>query len=152
MKTKLLVVALALATFTGTAWAVSTYTFINSNNGASLSGEQSTKKAGMRGAIMQLTQSGSNFFTCPNGESCHETQCAPPGQGAPCSFVTNTECIDLNPAPGKQQNRQCILKLENNQTWLIMRYKQAYNIVEYFKGNDLVWTLNISQHKLTATH
>lgn len=119
-------VVLALA---GVAYASAVYTIINSNGGASLSGEASKKKAALRCAMMQWPNT---TWNCPDGTQCTRTG----GSGQAPNFASVSNCIDGPMLSCGSPIRQCNLHWSGN-GWTsnadqILEYAQCATSASYW--------------------
>jgi hypothetical protein len=127
----LLLTLVLLAAVSGTAHAF-TYTIINSNGGASINGENSGKKAGLRCLAMhEGANLGGDYWACPSGEHCYHGYNgggiggSPPGQ----HHYAVSNCRD-NAAQGPGF-RDCDVYRNGQLRWRLM-YKQGYWAVSYW--------------------
>lgn len=141
MKLAMTILAI-LAAVSGIAYASAVYTQINSNGGASLSNEASTKKAALRCYVEQWP---AITWNCPSGEDCFLQSGPTSGFPSP-TRVRVADCVQGTP-------RQCTAYLTGGgwNSQLVFEYTQGGNTAE-------VWTFGapgarqskctISQHRL----
>lgn len=141
---RILLALTIVAAVGGIAYASTTYTFINSNGGASISGENSTKKAGLRClAMTEGTGQGGNYWSCASGEDCwHGGGGSPSGQ----QHYTVSNCRDDARDP---TFRLCDIYRNGQLRWS-MKYKLGYWAVSYWDllTNSLAGTCDVPHNKI----
>lgn len=119
MRTKLLLVLALSLSVVGIAYAVSTYTFINSNNGAAING--SSNKANCLRAVMMAVNA-----NVPNAFTCSSDTCVQSGT----SFVKGRvySCFDDGSTDSSgQPGRRC--KVDGPYTtWRTLSYSQGARV------------------------
>lgn len=143
---KRILLALSLvAAVSGIAYASAVYTQINSNGGASLSGEASTKKAALRCFVEQWP---STQYNCPSGEDCFASggSASIPSPGR--AHVANC----ANPIPPSQW-RQCDVQLTGGgwNSFMVFEYIQGgprSRVSTFGAPGSLQSECIISQHRL----